>query len=370
VLELRTAAGRHRSLSAAIAVLLAIQLVVLAGDRGDDDEPTTAERAAQVVDPAVGQADAAGGPEDTTTAPAPPGTEAPTTTATKAVLGNGTGRRPATSTTQPPPPVNPPARGCGDTIRKADGTAWVCTWADDFDGTELDATHWSPLLTKDTDFNTGGECMVDRPQNLHVADGALHLVAIHELRAFTCESNAPRKNYPSQVTSAMVTTLGKWEQALGRFEVRAKLPDARTPGVGASFWLWPHDPLKYGPWPGSGEIDFMEWYSHYPELIIPFFHYIAPDGTARQTTYKCKLANVSDWHTYALEWTQDTLSAFVDGAACLVDKWNALLLQSPAPFDQPFSLSLTQGVGPGRDYRPGVTKMPAETTVDYVRVWR
>jgi beta-glucanase (GH16 family) len=124
----------------------------------------------------------------------------------------------------------------------------------------------------------------------------------------------------------MVTTLGKWSQAFGRFEVRAKMPPARTVGVMTSFWMWPDNTTKYGYWPASGEIDFMEWYSQYPDMIIPYFHYVTGDGSTL-TTYKCKVADVSEWHTYGLEWTDRTLTALIDGKVCLVDKINALLLQ-------------------------------------------
>jgi beta-glucanase (GH16 family) len=364
----------------AIALLLAIQLLVVVtnpADAGDDLDASgavqLAERALERLDTADGTTTTTPGAEAAPTTAASP-TVAPTTVgpAPAAVSGNGTGRSrpPSPPTTQAPPVTAPPARGCGDAVTKADGTPWVCTWADDFDGTALDASHWSPMLTKVTAFSTGGECMLDRPENLQVRDGALHLIARHELEAFTCESNTPKKNFSTQVTSAMVTTLGKWDQAFGRFEVRAQLPTARVPGIATSFWMWPRDPTKYGYWPASGELDLMEWYSRHPDMILPYFHYTAQDGGTNQTTYKCRLANVSDWHTYTLEWTTETLTMLIDGRTCLVNKWNALLLQRPAPFDQPFSLSLSQSIGPARDYQPGVTPMPAETVVDYVRVWR
>jgi hypothetical protein len=43
---------------------------------------------------------------------------------------------------------------------------------------------------------------------------------------------------------------------------------------------------------------------------------------------------------------------------------------SPAPFDQPFFLSLTQALGVGTNSPTASTPLPATTLVDYVRVWK
>jgi beta-glucanase (GH16 family) len=76
------------------------------------------------------------------------------------------------------------------------------------------------------------------------------------------------------------------------------------------------------------------------------------------------------FHTYALEWTRDTLTILYDGKVCLVDRWApAPPLQKPQPFDKPFSLSLTQALGVGSNQVTPRTPLPASTVVDYVRIW-
>jgi hypothetical protein len=46
-------------------------------------------------------------------------------------------------------------------------------------------------------------------------------------------------------------------------------------------------------------------------------------------------------------------------------------VSSPAPFDQPFFILLTQALGVGTNqFDPATTPLPATTSVDYVRVWK
>ena len=78
------------------------------------------------------------------------------------------------------------------------------------------------------------------------------------------------------------------------------------------------------------------------------------------------------FHTYTLVWTAKTIQISFDGQVCLTDTPNPLApLVSPAPFDQPFGLALTQALGiPKNAFIPGSTPLPATTQVDYVRVWK
>ena len=85
------------------------------------------------------------------------------------------------------------------------------------------------------------------------------------------------------------------------------MPDAV--GVWPAFWL-----LGNGEWPGTGEIDIMEYvgekdwtgvalhgpgYSGETPLVNKFFF---PPGT-----------DVTDWHVYAVEWTRDAILFEIDG---------------------------------------------------------
>jgi hypothetical protein len=84
------------------------------------------------------------------------------------------------------------------------------------------------------------------------------------------------------------------------------------------------------------------------------------------------IADVSQFHSYVVEWTTQTISIIYDGTVCTIDNWNpALPLWKPQPFDQPFIVALTQALGLGANgFDPATTPLPATTEVDYVHVWK
>ena len=156
-------------------------------------------------------------------------------------------------------------------------------------------------------------------------------------------------------------------------------------GLQETFWLWPQNDLTYGAWPGSGEIDFAEFYSQYPSWVIPYVHY---DYDASTTDWTSNTNVVTAWpapyaqpgtdcqidqsgyNTYTLTWLPGQLTIQVNGDTCLVDDYTATGLSGAAPFDQPFFLALTQALGTGTDTPIASTPLPATTHVDYVRIWR
>ena len=272
-----------------------------------------------------------------------------------------------TTTTTTTPPSGPT---CGaQQLPKATGGSWQCTFDDEFNGTSLNRGVWVPITTAASGFHSGPECFVDSPNNVSVANGALTLTVRQEATPFTCSS--PSGAYTTQYTSEQVSTYGTFAQAYGRFEVRAKVPNTPIPGLQESFWLWPQNQVKYGAWPLSGEIDIAEMYSWVNDRAIPFVHYnnwLDPNVTNNY----CMISYVGQFHTYAVEWTPQTLTFIYDGQTCLVDSWNPMSPQvKPAPFDQPFIVALTQLLGVQNNaFDPTTTPLPASTQVDYVRVWK
>jgi beta-glucanase (GH16 family) len=266
---------------------------------------------------------------------------------------------------------------CGDaSVLPGPGGSWECTFGDGFDGGILDQTKWIAQRTETSGFTNGKTaCFIDSPNNISVSGGSLKLTARKESEQFTCTD--PNGNFDTQYTSGMVSTAeGRFGQAFGRFEVRAKVSSAAVKGLHSAFWLWPVDPTKYGSThPASGEIDIAELYSEYPDRAIPYIHYIhpnhpTPDPTA--TNNQCLISDPDEFHTYAVEWTRSSIEIIYDGWTCLFHTLNpAPPLQSPQPFDQPFIVSLTQALGVGTNaFDPATTPLPATTEVDYVRVWQ
>ncbi len=263
---------------------------------------------------------------------------------------------------------------------KAGGGTWTCTFDDEFaastgDATALKTSWWVPQLTATSAFTTGPigyqACYVNSTKNISVSAGALHLTARKEAAPFTCGA------FRTQYTAGMVSTYTNFNQTFGRFEVRALLPPTTAAGLQETLWLWPVNDVRYGAWPGSGEVDFSEFYSLYSSLDIPYIHYDYSPSTVNPTThtntvtaYNCQIS-LSRYNDYAVVWSPGQFSITINGGTCLVDNYLAAGLTGAQPFDQPFFVALTQALGVGANaFNPATTPLPATTSVDYVRVWK
>jgi beta-glucanase (GH16 family) len=258
---------------------------------------------------------------------------------------------------------------CGAKVTKDDGKPWTCTFADEFDGSSLDAGKWVPQTTASGAPSMAGDCWVDDPANISVASGTLRLTSRREAEPFTCPSPL-FGDYTTQYTSGSVSTRGTFDQAFGRWEIRAKFPDATVTGSHSALWLYPTY-ASYGPWPRSGEIDIAEYYTTYPDRVIPFIHYDEAVDDGSYTNTRCMVADPWTFHTYAMVWTSQRITISIDGATCVDHVIDAAdPLTGAAPFDQPFVTYLTQsrGVGPNA-FGAGATPQPRTPAIDWVDVW-
>jgi beta-glucanase (GH16 family) len=274
-------------------------------------------------------------------------------------------------------PRTPAATCAGPNVPKPTGGYWVCTFDDEFNGTNLDRSKWIAVTTAKSSTGGGGACFVDSPNNISEGGGDLTLTVRAEAAPITCSQ--PNGSFATPYTAGQVATLSKFSQTYGRFAVRASFPSAAVAGLQSALWLWPNNPTYYGgPWPGSGEIDIAEMYSMVPDRVIPYVHYnYSPLTTNTLTNVNvvtnnyCLLSDPHAFHQYAVEWTTTTMTISYDGQTCLVDKFNASApLLGSAPFDQPFFVALTQSLGVKANAIDPNTPLPSSTLVDWVRVWK
>lgn len=251
-----------------------------------------------------------------------------------------------------------PTPDCGRQVFfKASGAPWRCSFADEFDGTSLDASKWTVQQTPGSQ-----ECF--SAKNVAVAGGVLSLTTQKVETPVTCGSMT------SSYTSGQVSGYGKYSQENGRFEVRARFPATQVAGLQSALWMWPVDANRYGPWPSSGEIDIAELYTTYPDRVIPYLHYDSQASDTSVTNNHCMIGDVSAFHTYVLEWTTTRITVTYDGQTCLDHTIDAVSpLGASGPFDQPFFMVLTQMLGVGDNAPTSSTLLPATTQVDYVRMW-
>jgi beta-glucanase (GH16 family) len=280
-------------------------------------------------------------------------------------------RKAPTGTTAPPPTTTaptskPPAPvkydDCGARPRKADGSAWSCTFHDDFDGATLDRTKWVPNTAFITWSGTTHACYRDDPANVEVADGVLNLRLVKLDAPAPCAVAAT----PTQYMSGSVSTFHLFSQQYGRFEARIKTTATSAPGLHEAFWLWPDDRYSTIGWPDSGEIDVAESFSAYASITGSYLHYSADhQGLLLGTNAANCAANRGEWNTYTLEWGPSRIETFVNGTSCLVNTSG-----DPA-FQKRYIINLTQAIGGATWNQLGdTTPVPASMQVDYVRVWQ
>jgi len=276
--------------------------------------------------------------------------------------GTAPGAAPTTPTTTGAAAAPNPNAPCLGTTPLGLAGNWTCTFDDEFDGTSLDTSKWVPQLTSTSGYLNGATaCYVDNPDTVSVSGGTLNL-SVRQVAPFTC--SYPGGSFETSYEAGMVSTYGLFDQTYGAFEVSAKLPAAAVSGLQETMWLYPQN-LTYGPWPSSGEIDFAEFFSQYPNLDVPYVHYANSSSDPGVTAYDCTL-DQSSFNTYEVDWESGTITVLYNGRTCLVDHPTT----GSEPFDQPFFIALTQALGVDTNaFSAASTPLPATTQVDWVRAW-
>lgn len=246
-------------------------------------------------------------------------------------------------------------------------------WADEFDGDRLDPARWTAVEDCWGGGNQERQCYTAAPANVSVSDGLLRLVARREPvtgPGGPVGHPAAGETVARDFSSARIHTRGKASFLYGRIEVRARLPSGQ--GLWPAIWMLPeHD--NYGPYPLSGEIDIAEVVNlgvvceDCEDRLHGAVHHGVDPANNTFRTGSHPYTETDGFHVFALEWTPETLTWFMDGDAYFT---------TPAgpPFDERFHLILNLAVGgtwPESHGRGGVDPdaLPAEMLVDWVRVY-
>jgi len=243
------------------------------------------------------------------------------------------------------------------------------TWSDEFNGTAgsaIDASKWDfqegdGVAFKNAGWGNNEEQWYLKKQATIVGDGNLKIDA-------TRNGASQYKCYYGACTwvSSKLVSYKKVGFLYGRFEARVK--GSLGQGVWPAFWLLGAN-IADRPWPGCGEIDIMELKGQNADTVWGTLH--GPNGSNGTTSTID--TDLTDWHTYAIDWTPTSVTWYLDGQQYhKVTKADYVGSNAPAVwvFDHEFYIILNLAMGGnfvGGPTDPSVES--ANLTFDYVRYY-
>ncbi|GAA3579809.1 hypothetical protein GCM10022222_75780 [Amycolatopsis ultiminotia] len=235
----------------------------------------------------------------------------------------------------------------------------AATFSDDFDGAAgapADGSKWTYETGDNGGNNHERQWYTDGAANAALdGQGNLVITAKKEDSGNTCWYGA------CEYTSARLNTSGKFDTASGHIEARMKLP--RGQGMWPAFWM-----LGGSNWPADGEIDVMENIGKEPNTVHGTIHGPGYSGEGGIGAPYDGPNFSDDFHTFAVDWTDNQIVWSVDG--------NAYQTRTPADlngnqwvYNHPFFLILNLAVGGDWPGDPDdSTQFPQQLVIDYVHV--
>jgi beta-glucanase (GH16 family) len=281
--------------------------------------------------------------------------------------------------------VNAIAAASGDTNSSVASQAFSASipsgtlvWSDEFTNSTGSAAEPNPnVWGYDTGNNSGwgnselenycawgsstSPCDTANPSVYVGTDGYLHIVA--------------QQPTTGQYTSARMKAEGLFSFQYGRFEVRAKVPEAQ--GFWPAAWLLGNN-ISTVNWPGCGEMDVMERVdaAGTPDWNDGSIHGAGFTGSNLGTQFDFPAGETAaDWHTYGMIWSKGSVAYYIDDPtkpyATFTPSSVSGFSGAVWPFDtgQNFII-LNLAIGGSWPGAPdSTTPFPSELLVDYVRIY-
>ena len=289
-----------------------------------------------------------------------------------------------------PTPTPTPSPGTCEDIDYSSPEQGALTYADDFNGTELDPEQWR---VRDDTFLNQDAAYIDK-DNVSVHDGYLDIMGKREPLAnwrsnpnsLYGEENRVRAYSTGYVDSIKTAGSGneasdaRFSQKYGYFEARLWVPSANTmsQGVWPAFWLRADNDL--------GEIDVMESYGAPTTRAggfdpSPSYEWNSWQDTSQKSTKAHFLGRpqvaapiYQSWHTFGVNWSPTCLRYTMDGKTVGIAR--PIAGETPyingTTFDSPFHIRLNMQIG--SHYwgwpDPSVTNDEFHYKIDWVRVYQ
>ncbi len=244
------------------------------------------------------------------------------------------------------------------------GDEWTLVWSDEFDYQgHADTAKWTYDLgnwgwgNNELQYYTVLDTF-----NAMVSDGTLKIKG--------------RQDQEGRWSSARLTTRGKTAFTYGKIEFKAKVPTDR--GTWSAGWLLGNSYVDEISWPYCGEIDVLECVGY---EINDTTGAGRNHGTCHTPKYYFKKGNQisaqiemdsmhTQFHTYAVEWDDREIRAYVDGEHYYTYDKSADELEWP--FHEPQNIIINLAIGGGwggaKGLDPNMTQLTFE--LDYVRVYQ
>ena len=248
---------------------------------------------------------------------------------------------------------------------------YTLVWNDEFDGnygyapnengiprTELNPNDWT--------HEVKGSGWVNHELQNYVNHKTPEGKLVTELRDGKLRITALKEN--GKVYSGRVYAKVKEGWKYGYIEASIKLPKGK--GTWPAFWMMP---VNFRSWPADGEIDIMEEVGYHPDYVSSSLHanaHVHSNNTQVTHEMLCQGAE-GEFHTYAILWTAQNITTYVDGKVQLSydnrgkgrDDW---------PYDDPFYVIFNLAWGGDWGGAQGVDEgaLPVTMEVDYIRVFQ
>jgi beta-glucanase (GH16 family) len=245
---------------------------------------------------------------------------------------------------------------------------WSLVWSDEFD---VDGTPNSQNWGFENGFVRNEELQWYQSANATVQGGMLVIEARREQvpnpNYLAGSTDWKRNRQFADYTSSSMNTSAHHSFTYGRFEIRARI-DTRL-GSWPAFWT-----LGSGtPWPQSGEVDIMEYYTSnvLANVCLPSGSTCMWSSIRQPLTSLGGAAFTSAFHVWAMEWDATKIDLFLDDA--LVNHFltaTAVPAGTTNPYvGKPMYILVNQAIGGSAGGDPTNTTFPVRYEVDYVRVY-
>lgn len=209
--------------------------------------------------------------------------------------------------------------------------------------------------------SSSSPCDAGNPNVYVGTDGYLHIVA--------------RQPSSGVYTSARLKTQGLFSLAYGRLEARMQLPEGQ--GLWPAFWTLGNNIAKVN-WPACGEQDIMEHINApQPDWVAGSIHGTNLNMSQQFSGGPGQSFSVSDWHTYGVIWSPNTVEFYVDAPTNVYATFTKAGAAGQAgavwPFDNGSGayILLNLAVGGAWPGSPNAsTPFPSQVLVDYVRIYK